>query len=339
MAEFIGIGDLHLTDHLGQGGLAKYIDNPDKYVCTEVNRVLSYAEKKGVRNIFFYGDICQNPRMSYEAQLAFSSLVSNKDFTFWIIPGNHDMIGRQYEVGHSLELLTEFNRSSHVKYLFRPTNEVIDGAPVRFLPFPHGKFSSKALNVCHLDVYGATSDSGRQILSEGRDRSDNLIVAGHIHTNQKVRNTYYSGTLYQTCFGEKPQKFFHHIQFNNINDYEVSSIPFKSKLKLHTLMVQTKEDIPHDLDFSTNLVKLVIQDGASVQADDYKHLNVVTVRAFQSKKQLASVLTEDLPSNGAELKMSTKEFFSAWVEGADASSHVKASAVALRRRILSSLRA
>ena len=339
MAEFIGIGDLHLPNHLGQGGLARYIDTPEVYVCSEVRRVLAYADRKNISQIFFYGDICEGARMSYESQLAFSRLLNSygDQFTFWIIPGNHDMYGRTPEMGHSLQLLDAFNANSHVKFMFRPCDVRFDGALVRFLPFPACEFSPKALNVCHVDVYGATADSGRQILNEDRDRSNRLVVAGHIHTNQVVRNTYYSGTLYQTCFGEQPEKFFHHIQFSSTNDYEISSVPFKAKYKLHTIPVQSKADIPKALS-KTDLVKLVIQDGADVQVPDYAHLNVVTVRTFQSRKQLAAALTEDLPSNGSELKLSTREFFHAWIEGQDAPDHIKASAVQIRKRVLSSLR-
>ena len=335
----LGIGDLHLTDHLGLGGLSKYIDNHDAMVCGEVQRVLRYAEQQNVRNIIFYGDICENPRMSYSGMLELSKVLSNKEFEFFIIPGNHDTIGRTPEVGHSLEVVSEFEvaKRSNIHIYLAGADVKIDGALVRFLPFPRDKFHPKALNVCHLDVYGATTDNGRQILNEERDQSDCVAVAGHIHTNQVVRNTYYSGTLYQTCFGEKPKKFFHSIEFNGPQDFEITSVPFKPKYRLHTITVQTASDIPHDLK-STDLVKLVLQDGAQVTADDYKHLNVCVVRNFQSKAQLASVLTEDLPSDGIDHRISTTEFFNSWVSGLDVPDKLKASVQATRKRILSSLR-
>lgn len=44
----INIGDLHLTDQDGKGGLSNYLPEPDKYVMSEVQRVIDWARKKGV---------------------------------------------------------------------------------------------------------------------------------------------------------------------------------------------------------------------------------------------------------------------------------------------------
>lgn len=337
--EFLGIGDLHLTDHLGTGGLAKYIEDHDRMVESEVMRVLAYGEKKGVKHIIFYGDIFENPRGSYPGMQALSRILTTPGFEFHVILGNHDMIGRTPEVGHALEVVQEFKSAMkpNVHFYFKGADVVLDGAPFRFLPFPKRKFHSKALNVCHIDVYGAISDNGREILNEDRDKSNNLVVAGHIHTNQRIRNTYYSGTLYQTCFGEGQSKFFHHGTFKNVDDYEITSIPFKPKYKLHTITVEDKSDLPRDLD-STDLVKLVLKDGSMITSDDYRHLNVVVVRSFQSKAQLASVLTEDMPTNGIDTKISTKEFFDVWVGGLDVEDDLKSRIVSTRKRILSSIR-
>jgi DNA repair exonuclease SbcCD nuclease subunit len=298
--------------------------------------------KKGITNAFFYGDLCQDPRMSYSAMLALSEVLGDPEFSeieFFIILGNHDMKGRTPSVGHSLEVVRKFEvaKRSNIHMFLRGRDVLIDGAKVRFLPFPCSEFSPKALNVCHLDVYGAVSDSGRQILNKERDRSNNVVVAGHIHTKQRIRNTFYSGTLYQTCFGEKLPKFFHEIEFNNVNDYEIRDVPFDPKIKLHVVTAQGPDDLPKELT-KNDLVKLVIRDGANITAADYQHLNVVQVRTFQSKQDLVSVLTEDLPSNGEDYKFQTDEFFEVWLAGQDVDESKKKGTLRLRKRLLSSLR-
>lgn len=334
----LGIGDLHLPDSVGKGGLAAYIDQPELMIVRAVQNVLAYGRRKGIRNVIFYGDICENPRMSYESMQAFSQVLAEKDFNFFIIPGNHDMKGRVPEAGHSLECVENYKvaQSRNVRFFFRGADTVIDGAKVRFLPFPVMKFSPTALNVCHLDVYGAVADNGRQILDDRRDKSDSVVVAGHIHTNQVVRNTYYSGTLYQTCFGEKPQKFFHVIDFNNVNDHEIQSVPVKPEYLLHIVTAMTKADLPKNLG-QKDLVKLVLKDGSSITPDDYRHLNVVQTRSFQTKTQLAAALVDDVQDHGGRV-LSTSKFFETWLDCQDVEDTLKASTHSIRRRILKASR-
>ena len=338
--EAVGIGDLHLTDAFGSGGLAKYIPDHDQMVFRQVKRVLDWAAKKGIRHAFFYGDLCHNPRMSYEAMTAMSNIVAyarKLGIEVHIILGNHDLLGRTAKTGHSLQCFQEYAvaKAEGVNIYLNGCDTEIDGAPVRFLSFPRAKFSSRALNVCHLDVQGAVADSGQVIKHKDRDASANVIVAGHIHTNQRVRNTFYSGTLYQTCFGERAKKFFHHISFTSTSDYEITSVPFKPEYVLHSVTVESKKDLPRDLS-DKDLVKLVIKDGAKVLPPDYQHLNVVAIKNFQSREQLHTILTEDLPQE--ETKISVKDFFNVWIDGLDCSDDLRQSVIATRRRILSSVR-
>jgi hypothetical protein len=53
MFEAIGIGDLHLPDADGRGGLANYIDKPEEYVMEEVERVIRWAVKKAIGIVMF----------------------------------------------------------------------------------------------------------------------------------------------------------------------------------------------------------------------------------------------------------------------------------------------
>ena len=338
--EALGIGDLHLTDSFGSGGLAKYIPDHDQMVVRQVKKVFRWGAKRGIRHAFFYGDLCQNPRMSYEAMTAMSDIVRDArelDIELHVILGNHDLLGRTAKTGHSLQCFQEYAvaKQQGVNIYLNGCDTEIDGAPVRFLSFPRAKFSPNALNVCHLDVQGAVADSGQVIKNKERDGSHNIIVAGHIHTNQRVRNTFYSGTLYQTCFGERPSKFFHHINFNSTSDYEVTSVPFKPEYVLHSVTVESKKDIPRGLS-DKDLVKLVIKDGAKVLPPDYQHLNVVAIKNFQSREQLHTILTEDLPQE--ETKISVKDFFNVWIDGLDCTEEVRQNVIATRRRILSSVR-
>ena len=215
--EAVGIGDLHLTDTLGKGGLASYIKNHDRFVMRLVDQCLEFAKKRAITEIFLYGDICESTRMSYEGQLALLTLFrSNPNLKFHVILGNHDKVAIDSSAGHSLQLIEAMKIPNFV--LYKDDSKVVKfgDALVNFMSWPSASFKSRSnlLNVGHIDVKGAKTDSGRLLDAEDLPASKAASVMGHIHTKQKIRNTHYSGTLYQTNFGEAPEKFFHHIVYD-----------------------------------------------------------------------------------------------------------------------------
>ena len=333
--ESVGIGDLHLTDSAGSGGLAKYIQNPDEFVMDECAVVLQWARKKGIKNCFLYGDLCDNPRMSYNALIALSKFLSeNDDFMFYIILGNHDMYGKTPETGHSLEVLMLLYAKKNVRFFTKPKTIDIDGAKVRFLPYPHENFDKTALNVFHKEVYGSKGDSGRVMAEEGMTKSKSVVVAGHLHTAHRVRNTYYSGTLYQTNFGESQDKYFHHIDFHSPDEYSIELVKHRPKYTLHTVVIASRSDLATIPTGETNLVKLVIQDGADVSAADYsKRPNIAIVKNFKTKEDLHAVLSEDL-TEGRQLIVRTEDFFREWVSSLDVEQAMRKRIRSVRRRVL-----
>jgi DNA repair exonuclease SbcCD nuclease subunit len=335
MAEFIGIGDLHLTSADGSGGLAKYIQNPNEMVMEELLTVLQWARKKGISKAIFYGDVCDSPRMSYEALIAFTKFLSeNDDFMFYIILGNHDMYGETPETGHSLEVLQLLYSKKNVRFITKPRTLDIDGAKVRFLPYPFENFDKNALNVFHKEVYGSKGDSGRVMEGDDMSKSKAVVVAGHLHTAHRVRNTFYSGTLYQTNFGESQDKFFHHIDFHSPSEYSIELVPHKPKYVLHNVVLQSRADLATIPTGETNLVKLVVQDGADVTAADYANRpNIAVVKNFKSKDDLHAVLTEDL-TEGKQLVVRTEDFFRAWIDSLDVESAMRKRVRQVRRRVL-----
>lgn len=287
--EAIGIGDLHLTSHNGNGALSKYCKDSDEVILKQASLAVEYGLRQGIRNIFLYGDVCDGPKMSYRAHQALFNFFKQYSLCdFYIITGNHDIVS----VGgtHSLELLETFNAALPNVYIFRkPTMVEIDGVTVNFLPYPFKDFKYIALNVCHLEVSGCSLDSGR-ISKSDIDTGECITVAGHIHTHGKVANCYYSGSPVQTNFGEKLDKGFHHIRFNSRNDYSIDFISQEPSIKLKTLVINTKQDCNVTQERG-DVYRLLIQDGADVQPQDYMHLNVAQVKSFKTNEDLQSIAT------------------------------------------------
>lgn len=336
MAEFVAIGDLHLTAPKGNGklvgGLSAYIEDHDKFVMDLVrDQPLRFAAKRGIKHIFFLGDICSLTRLSYEAQLALISVLRIKRFHFHFIPGNHDLFGADPELGHSLQIVKAMELPN-VSVYEQVTDVELDSAPIRFLPWPHSKFSKSRLNIAHIDVKDARSDSGRVMEGDSLPASTATAVVGHIHTNQVVRNTWFPGTLYQTNFGESPDKFFHHIRYDD-GAFEIENVKVKNVYTLHTIEVQSKKDLKSIPVSDHDLIKLILLPGCRVQAADYAHLKVHRVTATSTDKEVALARIEDLNA-GSEVSISTDDFFKEWLRNSPASKELKTRAFKLRAKIL-----
>lgn len=331
MASLVGIGDLHLLDENGKGGLAKYIENPDEYVMSEVDRVLSWARQRNIFNAVFYGDIGENPRMAYSAQIAFHDcLKRNPDIQFDCILGNHDKLSKDSAQGHGLDLIKRM-RIPNLRLHEVDTIVKIGGQKVKMCPWPSTDFSTKMLNFGHVEVKGAKSDSGRVFDDEEICKSKALIAMGHLHTPHTVRNTYYCGTLYQTNFGEPQGKGFHHIEYNGMDDYEINQIPFDPVYKLWNCVVESMSDIEALPRGKHDLIKLVVKDGADIVIPD--HPNIVITKVFKTKADLMNVLTEDL-KHGSEMEIKTSKIWNSWLEQQAVPQRLKDRAKALRREIL-----
>jgi DNA repair exonuclease SbcCD nuclease subunit len=334
--EAIALGDLHTTDASGKGGIAKYVPNYDEIVFEEADRALEWARERGIRTVFLLGDTCESPRMSYEAMLNLVSFFArNEDMMFYVILGNHDMFSDDPSVGHSLQVVMSMYGRPNVRFIEKPETIKIDKVPVRFLPYPHEDFDPKALNVFHKEVYGSKGDSGRPMKDDKLSKSKAVVVAGHLHTSHRVRNTFYPGTLAQKNFGEKTDKYFAHIDFKSATDFEIEFIPFEPKYLLHTVIINDRRDLKQIPKGQFNLVKLVIADGADVSGADWTGKpNIVEIKNFKSQEELKAVLTEDM-SDGEALSVDVEEFFTTWLDQSTYPDELKARVQEVRARVRS----
>lgn len=336
----IGIGDLHLTGTSGSGAWSKYWPgNSDVAILQEAQKAVDYGKSKGIANIFLYGDVCDAPKMSYQAHQALLDFFGrNSDCQFYIILGNHEMLTANSST-HALSLLQAFSSACPNVHIYdKPTLEKIDGAKVNFLPFPHAEFNSQALNVCHVDVAGSFMDSG--IASKSSiDVGENVVVAGHIHTSGQVKECYYSGTMIQTNFGESIQKYFHLIHFNSIDDYEIQLIPTKPNLLLMTAIVNSKVDIDDAVKTSKKLSqkqvwRLIIADGAEIDAEDYESLNVVQVKSFSTKKDLQELASGSIDYVSVDDIKPEDVFLKLLQKREDIDDEMKKEIIRVRRKVL-----
>lgn len=313
----------------GKGGLAAYVPQVENYVMSECQRVVDWGRKKGIDICFFYGDLSET-RMSYESILAFTSFIrKNKDIQFVAYLGNHDKVGRDSSEGHSLQVIQAF-RLKNLKIVENDTYLEFGRHKVKVCPWPSTDFDPQCLNFGHVEVYGAKTDSGR--LMEGELKKIKAVVCmGHLHTPHRVRNVHYSGTLYQTNFGESLPKGFHHIEWTSVDDHEIHLIPFEPRIKLHNCVVESQSDIDSLPRGRNELIKLVVKDGADVSVPDWP--NIVISKVFKTRNDLVQILTEDL-MHGHELEYKTSDSFREWIKAQTINQKLKRKVVEVRKRVL-----
>jgi DNA repair exonuclease SbcCD nuclease subunit len=288
MAEVITIGDLHFDK------LDSLIPGASSLIARCVRRVFKYAMEHGIQTVIFKGDIGDKPKLSQDAQVALIEVIFDpkyKDLDLHFILGNHDFAEDGSYSLRWLEVLAQ-QLQSNIHVYSKPTEVDMDGVPFLMLPHPYTDTEKGKVNVIHFEVSGSTRDNGRAI-DEG-PKNKHFCLAGHLHTPHTIRNTYYSGTLYQTNFGESMPKFFHHVTVESPSDYEVKRVPFKPPWELNNVIVSSMDDLKDIRHEAHILYKLFVKDGADIDINHVmqRHANVVRHNSFKSKKDLQQQIEE-----------------------------------------------
>lgn len=315
MVAFVGIGDLHLSSSPKK-------EDHDAYVFQLVRQCLVFAKEQGIKHILLYGDVGDKPYLSRSAMRTLLRLFRSP-FTFHIILGNHDKEAEDSAAGHSLMPIVDLikaNKLPTVHVYEEDTNVVIEGAKIRFMPWPSVAFKPNCLNVAHVTVSGTRYKS--VVVNKGYD-GDCLAVIGHEHDCQRIRNTYYSGTLYQTNFGEKKEKFFHHIIFDD-GEFTIKNVPIKNLKTLHTVASRKELAALRKTLGPNDEVKVVVSASSDLTAEDYADLNVTRVDPSLQLEQVS----------GSQIEFSTTEFFIEWLDAQNLTKAEKEQLKELRNAIL-----
>lgn len=308
--EFVGIGDLHLDS-----GLRQFIPDFNRFVCDEVRKVLDYARRNGITLVVLYGDICHRPTLSADAiENLLVLLGENTDLRFVFLKGNHD------HATDEKNSLSVFKSACAAGIL--PNLRVVDkpctlfqktGTPLRLLPWPFSDTSEDCLNVLHLEVDGAAWDGGRKV--SGGFSTDHVCVAGHLHTRQKVKSVHFSGTLYQTSFGEKPKKYFHHVVWEDDKLPQISCVRHHPSYMLHNLIVSTREDLDQISDDPHQLYKVFVAKDVVLQENDLARGNIVRHNFFSSKEELKVLIQTELELDDESwtVTSNTDHFLDEWL--------------------------
>lgn len=273
------------------------IEDANGKIIRSIKRVLKYARDNGVRTIIQYGDIADKPELSYDAQRVLYSLFLSKackEFDFHFIPGNHDFA----ETGiHSLTILETISKltTKNIKVYSSMEEVELEGRRFNMMPHPFTEFKRESLNVAHLELKGSFRDNGRMV--DHGLKTKHAAVIGHLHTCHRIKRAHFSGTLYQTNFGESLPKSFHHVKYEDDDPYsiEVTNVPFEPPWKLINLEIETESDLSQIEEDPDTLYKLFVKEGLDLDLMDVMrdHPNVVRHNKFKNKKELKELIEEE----------------------------------------------
>lgn len=281
--KFVGIGDLHLD-----GRLKKYLPTDlNTYVLDEVRIIVRQALKNDIRTCVLYGDVCDNPVMSYAAMMGLINLFREfPKVNFLLLKGNHDHATND---STSLDVLAYMDFDNAKFALHKPRTFYRNSDhPIVLHPWPLHDVVRGAMNVLHIETKGSIMDSGRVSGSTIELDPEAAWVAGHLHTN----HSNFAGTIYQTGFGEKADKFYHIV---DLEKSKVRSIPHSPKYRLENIVISKREDLDELIPKDTNtLVKLFIKSKVIITEGALdKFPNVVKHNSFKTKQELEALIMED----------------------------------------------
>lgn len=210
------VNDIHLTKD--NGGLVKNI----------INQISAYSVNKEIDCIIFGGDIFTNRSgQPLSCLLDFKEIIENCLDPFseiHIIPGNHD----KTNPNDMSSYLDVFDNYGNV-YLHRGAEfgNAISGCQFTFIPFfsdemwmqEFKRISKYKLNkgyhnflVTHIGIEGVRNNDGTEVdsvIKNNMFENYDAVFVGHYHNRSKVgKNIYYTGSAYQSNYGEDIEKGF-----------------------------------------------------------------------------------------------------------------------------------
>ena len=212
--EFLAIGDLHLEK---MQNLLPNLNTIDLQL-SALQEAVDYAVENGIKYIFQLGDVFENPYPSQDTLTKFIDFLCKNNKVQWrIILGNHDFATTAEDSMNTTNYIaSNFNELKHVKIFHKRRHEVIEGFDFVYVPYPFTtklkSVKNQAICFGHFDIKGVARFNDTKVehgVTEEKLKKDKWII-GHNHKYQKFKYGVYSGTLYQTNFGETlPCGFLH----------------------------------------------------------------------------------------------------------------------------------
>lgn len=300
--KILAIGDPHIKS-----------DNIIEFDLFE-KRLHSLIDRESPNFIVVLGDVLHYHEKLYTQSLnraySFLEKLGNKTTTY-VLVGNHDMINNQQFLSdnhwmNGIKLwknsnVTIVDRAIKVEYnqhIFFLTPYVYPGRFIEALETVSKDWKNASLIFAHQEFKGCKMGA---IISEHGDDWDEkfpMVISGHIHQNQTIKNVYYPGSALQHAFGESDKNIIPIIELANDKwntREEDLDLPRKKIITTDIdKLEKTITKIIEKKDFSDDQIKLTIKGNNEEfkqfkKTDKYKELLDKGVKVVFKPKQIKKI--------------------------------------------------
>ena len=269
--KFLCSADWHLSGYL-QDKIVKESSLPERL--DSIKRVMyqmtDYARNNDIKNLIILGDLLHNKSVIYtDAQSVLLDFFrDNKDLTFYVISGNHDLSGRGEYGTSALKSLDSEENIIRIKEATK-----IDKDKILLVPYSTNMINEIKTNSCkyllsHFGLHEAQLNSGISLVADlgindlkGKYK---YVILGHYHAPQDLVTNgidiRYCGSPIQKDWGEKGEvKRFLVIDTDKDTIESIPTTGYKQHFELNICSENKSEIIKQakELKLSGHEVKLI----------------------------------------------------------------------------------
>ena len=273
------------------------------------DKIVKYAENKGINRIFILGDVFHTPFPDSSSLIQFLSYWNKYEWLkVYVILGNHDFSKNKK---HAFDIATFFNTEmgvpKNIKIFSEPEIKKFDGIRVCLLPHPNTKAPKTKMPKIvfgHFPVKGALGDNGYKLKTgESLKTGKDFWFLGDLHQNQDWKKISYPGSPYQLSFGESLPKGFLDIDVDlkkdKKNQYKLDVdkkwIKLNPEYKLETIKIHEEDDIDNIEFKSDTYYKVFVKQGVQLPEDFLNNKRIVNTPGFSNNKELSSLEENSIP--------------------------------------------
>jgi DNA repair exonuclease SbcCD nuclease subunit len=273
MLEAISTSDFHLE------GMKKHFLDATNRQIKEVDKVHQYALSKGIKHVFWPGDLSDHPVMSFGTYMKLVMFIKKYDglLNIYYVGGNHDRSDAENTSCDLLKLLAEHRFFKSFRIFLAPEQDRIEGTLVNFCAWPcNASMTEKegCLNFAHIAANGAIGDNGRpmKVSHDFGSHKRDYTISGHIHQYQhlKKQKVIFNGNPYQKNFGESlPKGFIHFKTATKKNEVQMKHrfIDNHPNFELHTVVIESPSDFAKLKDSNNLRYKLLVAPDVLIPSD------------------------------------------------------------------------
>jgi len=294
-------GDIHLSSYSSdkiKNGLPLRLHD----IFSSLNQISQYAKNNDIKYIDIIGDINNDKDIFYTRSfLLFRKwLEENRDIHITLLSGNHDMDSAGDNQISSIEgfadapnvriiTVTEYDEENNILWVPFSKNIVqnIKGSLKAKILLSHFGVSEAQLS-CGISI---TSDIGLKEL-----KKFDLVILGHYHKPQQLKNIWYTGNLCHTSWNDKgEEKRFLVCDTETLN---VTSIPFKDYTRYIELTIKSSEE-----------AKSILQEEKKLKKEGHfvRVKNITDKEIIEEGVHIINSTEKDITDRGVEITMSDDE--------------------------------